>query len=637
MTFALFIRRCRRAGIVCLLNSSLFLSAQAVAYREAPMLAERVAEGELPPVQDRLPSEPVVVEPVRSIGKYGGTWRRLYAEPGDTCLDHRLGYESLVRWDRSGKNVVPGLARNWEVEDDGRRYIFHLHEGIRWSDGHLFTAEDLRFYYDEVYSNKDIWPIFNSFLKSGGKPAIVTAPNPYTLIFQFAEPYGIFLEFLAYEGHRMIRPKHYLKQFLPKFVEKEELDQLVRDMGFLGWTEMFQWMVVNPERNTDLPLLNAFLIKTPPPAGRILAERNPYYWKVDPKGNQLPYIDAISYVVVQDYEILTMKAIGGAIDFQARGINSNNYPLFMKNREKHKFHVLADPKPGSVVLILNHYSNDPELRPILRDRRFRVALSAAINREELIFLMCSDMAEPSTGIASPYDPYWLPEFDQRNLAYDPDLANRLLDEVGLKRGRDGIRRLPTGKPFRRVLNAQPGDPAVGTMPEFWELLIDYFREVGLDFQLKVLSPEAAHRQVQTGAYNFWGWGSMGLHWIAFPAGYVPYSGQSYFGSRYGLYVASNGRNKNGVKPPPEFQRLLDWYRELRGVVGDDERKLELGRRILGQWAEECYMIGICRQRALMIVSDRFKNVPDRIIHDWRIKCPGYIGIEQFYIDEEGGR
>jgi len=153
--------------------------------------------------------------------------------------------------------------------------------------------------------------------------------------------------------------------------------------------------------------------------------------------------------------------------------------------------------------------------------------------------------------------------------------------------------------------------------------------------MKILSPEAAHRQATTGAYDFWGWGSVGMHWVAFPAGYVPYSGNSYFGSRYGLFVSSDGKDNRGVMPPPEMQRMLDWYRELRGAVGDEDRKLELGHKILRQWSEECYMIGICRQRQLMVVSDRFKNVPDRIIHDWLIKTPGYIGIEQFYIDEEG--
>jgi peptide/nickel transport system substrate-binding protein len=608
---------------------------RAAAYQESPILAKRVETGELPQVEDRLPPEPVVVEPVRTIGKYGGTWRRLYAEQGDTCLDHRLGYESLVRWDRTGKRIVPGIAKSWDVLEGGRRYVFHLRRGIRWSDGHPFTSEDLRFYYEDVYSNTDLWPVFISFFKSGGTPATVSAPDPYTFEFHFTEPYGIFLEFLAYEGHRMLRPKHYLEQFHQKYTEKDALDKRVREMGFLGWSELFSQVITQPEKNPDLPMLNAFVIKVPPPAGRMLAVRNPYYWKVDPEGNQLPYIDEIAYISVQDYEILTMKAISGAVDFQARGINSNNYPLFMRYGEASKYHVLADPKPGSVVLIVNQYSNDPEIRPILQDRRFRIALSAAINREELIFLMCSNLAEPSTGIASPYDPYWLPEFNEKYLEYDPELANRLLDEVGLKRGRDGIRRLPNGKPFRRVLNAQPGDPAVGTMPEFWELLMDYFREVGLDFSMKILSPEAAHRQATTGAYDFWGWGSVGMHWVAFPAGYVPYSGNSYFGSRYGLFVSSDGKDNRGVMPPPEMQRMLDWYRELRGAVGDEDRKLELGHKILRQWSEECYMIGICRQRQLMVVSDRFKNVPDRIIHDWLIKTPGYIGIEQFYIDEEG--
>ena len=201
----------------------------------------------------------------------------------------------------------------------------------------------------------------------------------------------------------------------------------------------------------------------------------------------------------------------------------------------------------------------------------------------------------------------------------------------MKRGLSGMRRLPNGKPFRQLLNVYESETGTGT--DLWQLVADYYREVGLDFTVKVDARGLSVMQVSNGNSDFWGYATAGMHWVLDPLWYVPWQSNSYFAPLYGRYVASSGRDQKGVKPPPEFQRLLDWYLELRAST-DEQRRLALGRRVLTQWAEECYTIGICRPELITIVSNRFKNVPDHIVHSWRLMTPGYIGIEQFYIDEE---
>ena len=590
------------------------------------MLAKRVAAGELPPVEERLPEEPLVVLPVESIGKYGGSWRRVSMGARDLSLSSRLGYEPLVRWDRSGRNVLPGLAASWAIRDGGRTYAFHLRRGLKWSDGHPLTSEDFVFFYEDVLRNKELSPLFPSWLKVHGEPVCVSAPDPHTVVFEFAHPYGIFLEMLCFRGSYVLAPKHYLKQFHPNYVPQQELERKAKERGLGTWFQLFQRKSVY-EDNPDLPTWRPFKLEVPAPATRMVAERNPYYWKVDPEGNQLPYIDRIVFTDIQSGEMATIKAMAGEVDFQARRINAANYPLFMGNRQKGRYRVLRDLETGSAVCYINQHSKDDELRPLLKKRQFRVALSVAINRAELIDLMYTGMAEPARGVAGPYDPFYLPQYDARYLEYDPDRANALLDELGMTKGRTGLRRLPSGKPFRQILNVFPSESGTGT--ELWQLVADYWREVGLDFIVKVDAPTLSVLQVRNGNSDFWAYATAGMHWILDPVWYTPWVSSSYFAPLYGRYHATNG--KGGVKPPPEIQRLLDWYLELVGTM-DAEKRLELGRRILSQWAEECYTIGICRSELLTIVSNRFKNVPDHVIHSFRVMTPGYIGIEQFYIN-----
>ena len=594
------------------------------------MLARLVAEGKLPPVDERLPDEPMVVQPVESIGKYGGSWRRIAIARFDVGMASRLGYEPLVRWDRTGVKVAPGVARGWDIKDGGRTYVFHLRKGMRWSDGHPLTSEDFRFFFEHFLGNKELSPVFPSWLAIGGKKVVVTAPDPYTVEFRFAQPYGLFLEMLAYRGMQVFQPKHYLKQFHAKFADPEALDKQVKARGLEHWRQLYG-RKVDYDENPDLPTWKPWTIKVPIPATRAIVERNPYYWKVDPAGNQLPYIDRIVYTIVQSPEIANFKAMTGDVDFQARFIDSANYSLFMANREKGRYQVRKDLQPGSAVVYINPYSKDERLRPILADRRFRIALSVAINRDELIDLLYTGMAVAGRGVASPLDPYHLPEFE-RYLEYDPDRANRLLDELGLKKGRRGMRHMPDGSAFRQIINCYPAETGVGA--DLWQLVADNWREVGLDFVVKVDARTLSGMQVRNGNTNFWAYATAGMHWAVNPEWYIPWTSSSYFAPLFGRYRASHGRDKMGVKPPPEYQRLIDWYLEMCSVVGDEDRRLALGHNILRQWSLQCYTIGIVRRQVLTIVSNRFKNVPDQIIHSYRLMTPGYIGVEQFYLEQE---
>lgn len=601
------------------------------AYQESPMLAKLVAEGRLPSVEQRLPDRPVVVEPVESIGTYGGTWRRVALSKFDILLLHRLGYEPLVRWDRTGRRVVPGVAEGWEVRDGGRTYVFRLRKGLKWSDGQPFTSEDLRFWYEDIALNKELSPIFPTWLSVDGQPVTVVAPDPYTVEFRFAEPYGIFLETCAVMSSWIIAPKHYLAPFHPRYTEAAELNRRARQRGVDHWFQLFM-RKNDPDENPDLPTLKPFVIKVPPPASRVIAERNPYYWKVDPAGNQLPYIDRIAYAMVQNVEIANFKAMAGEVDFQFRLIDSANYPLFMANRTKGGYRVLTDDSASPIIVYVNPHSKDPRLRPILADRRFRIALSVALNRAEIIDLIYLGLATPSRGVASPLDPYYLPEFEERYITYDPSLANRLLDEVGLTKGRDGMRRLPDGSPFREIMNCYPSEE--GVTADLWQLVADQWREVGLDFVVKLDARALSTMLVANGNTNFYAYAIAGLHWAIEPQWYVPWSAWSFFAPLYGRYRASGGRDPMSVPPPPEYQRLIDWYMAFRSVVGDEGRRQELARNILRQWSEQCYVIGVVRRKVLTIVSNAFKNVPERLINENRLASPGYIGIEQFYFGRD---
>lgn len=604
-------------------------TSQPLTYHEAPELAALVAAGKLPPVAERLPENPAVVPPVERIGKYGGAWRTLAGDGNDLQMNFRNGYEPLLRWDRSGRNVIPGVAESYEVQENGRTYVFHLRKGMKWSDGHLLTSEDFVFVVQDIMPRIAICGFPLNWIKVNGELPKCDAPDPLTVVYRFPAPYGAFPQTLACQGvqRQLFMPKHYLTQFLDTYTSVSVITAIARKSGFVQWQEFFM-RCCDHNRNPDLPTVAPFHLRNVMPAAVCVAVRNPYYWKVDPEGNQLPYLDEIRFTMVFDTTILNLKAMNGEVDFQMRRIDSGNFTLFREKGRELGYRTLLALSTNPVCVFFNQWSTDPEIRPILQDRHFRQALAFAINRKEVVDLIYTGLAEPSGGFIVPEDPYYLPEFGKANTQYDPAKSNSLLDEIGMKRGADGFRRFPDGKPFHRVIEVCPSEEGINA--DLWQLVVDYWRDIGLQFTLKFLYPTLAYQEGCSGNWDFWGYANASLHWGVDGAWKVPLANFSYMAPLNGLYYQTQGRR--GEKPDPEMQHLVDLFTEMR-ATGNEQRRLELGHVILKQWADECYVAGIARSPLVAIIANRFRNVPEKFVYDYQLKSPGYMNIEQFFIDE----
>ena len=218
-------------------------------FQEAPMLAAEVKAGKLPAVDKRLPepSQLFVVKPLHEIGKYGGNWRRAFTGPADHENGNRINSaDKILTFDYTGTKIIPSLARDWKVSDDGKTTTIYLRKGAKWSDGKPLTADDFMFWYNDIYLNKNIVPTPFFEFQINGKDGKMTKIDDYTVAFEFPEPYAFFVYQLA--GSTGIgaglatrgafqnwggayAPAHYLKQFLPKYSSEEAANKKAKDLG----------------------------------------------------------------------------------------------------------------------------------------------------------------------------------------------------------------------------------------------------------------------------------------------------------------------------------------------------------------------------------------------------------------------
>ncbi|MBC7319552.1 ABC transporter substrate-binding protein, partial [bacterium] len=297
-------------------------------FNEAPMLAELVKQGKLPSLEKRLPEEPAVVEPLEEVGQYGGKINTAMVSPGEfeEALIQGLLCAEMYRLGKPKPNIVKDI----KVSKDQSIFSFYLRKGLRWSDGAPFTVDDILFWYEDVINNKELTPTFPVRFTFGPdrKPAKFEKIDDYTLRIVFAGPKPDFLSVLAtgWGGDRIIyMPKHYLKQFHPKYQDPKKLEAMIKEANFNFWYELF-WNKNDWTTNPERPVMFPWKVKIPSIGGSpLILERNPYYWKIDSAGNQLPYIDTIVVNIMQDAEIINMKAIAGELDFQARHLYLANY------------------------------------------------------------------------------------------------------------------------------------------------------------------------------------------------------------------------------------------------------------------------------------------------------------------------
>lgn len=447
------------------------------AYREAPLLREQVRLGKLPPVTERLPENPKVEHPVDSMGNYGGTLRRaLRSEVEDFIgIDKALG-ESLTNFHRPRPDGIDlNLAESADFSADGRTLVVKLRRGLRWSDGALFTVDDILFWYEDMLLDADARPqgFFLGKWRIGSEPVRFEQIDSVTLRITSAEPMGRILEAFASNDFCAF-PKHYYKQFHPRYTSSATY------LDFRQKTSAVM-LAMNP----DAPTLRAWRPVEWVRGQRIVFERNPFYWKVDPAGNQLPYADRLTFTMVLDPRLIHLKFMNGELDIFGRYGASLIYPTLMEGRERGDYRVfLARPgRPQS--FFLNWDAPDPELRTAFRNLRVRQALSHAIDREEIRDALYHGIVfEPSGYGFSPLNAYYNPAHYMRYIEYRPDLSTRLLEEAGYRdKDGDGYREFHDGRRFELTIDYVGGkeeSDVVQFVAEYWEAIgIKVHLNVGL--------------------------------------------------------------------------------------------------------------------------------------------------------------
>jgi len=601
-------------------------------FNEAPMLAELVKQGKLPPVEQRLPKDPVIIEPLEEIGQYGGTWRRAMLGVGDRAGLDRITWDPLVRFDWDNKTVVPNLAERWKVTNEGKVFTFYLRRGVKWSDGKPFTADDILFWYQDILLNKDITPVFPVWMTVEGSPGTVEKVDDYTVRFTFPKSYGAFLIRLAGSyGCAMYTPKYYLSQFHPKYTPMEKLNAMTKDAGFTYWYQLFSARndIYN---NPELPTLRPWKTVTGMVPGRVIWERNPYYWKIDIAGNQLPYIDRIVHDVVENIEVINLKAVSGEIDMQHRHITWENYPLFIQNQSKGDYRVLkwklAEGSNAVLAFNLNH--KDPVLRSLFQNKKFRIALSLAINREEINQICYLGLGEPSQITIIPGSPYYVKEAAKLYTEYDPRKANQLLDQVGLsKRDKDGFRLRPDGKRLEITIEFAE---IFGPYRHVAELVSNYWNKVGVKTEIKIQSRELCGQRWRAGEHDVGmfqgdrGWDPFPeiAHWL------IPKGHSNVNAPQWGLWYETLG--KQGEEPTdPEVIKAFNLEKKIYSTTSEKERIL-LGKQLVKLGAENVWKIGLVGVLpGLVVVKNNFRNVIEDTVSDYLLRTPGNAHPEQFFI------
>jgi peptide/nickel transport system substrate-binding protein len=341
-------------------------------FKEAPMLADLVKAGKLPALAQRLPdpADLMVVKPVHEIGKYGGRWRRGFTGPADTENGNRIvSTDKVLMFDYTGNKVTPALAKDWRLSDDGKLVTIFLRQGLKWSDGHPFTADDFVFWYEDMYQNKDLVPTPAAEFMINGKPGWLAKRDDFTVTFEFAEPYYLFVDILA--GDSLLgggqatmmgrsafmgayAPAHYLKRFLPKYSSQDEVQRIAKEAGFDSWVSYLRNRT-NWALNPDLPVVGPWKTMTPINTSSWTLERNPYYWGVDPAGDQLPYIDRIVFTLAENLEILNLRAIAGEYDLQERHTALPKLPVYLENQRKgnYRIHLDTSQTGADAALLVN--------------------------------------------------------------------------------------------------------------------------------------------------------------------------------------------------------------------------------------------------------------------------------------------
>ena len=628
-----------RRTALAMLASTAFPKAMLAAAGELDALASLVQEGKLPPLAERLPKTPRVINVAamgRKPGRHGGTIRSLIGSAKDIRLMTIYGYARLVGYDED-LNLHPDVLESYEAEED-RVFTFHLREGHKWSDGTPLTAEDFRYCWEDVLQNEDLSPagVPTAMVIDGEAPKFEVL-DERTLRYSWSKPNPDFLQKLAAPQPLVIAmPSAYLKQFHEKYQEEEKLKALLKEERLKRWAQLHMRMArsYRPE-NPDLPTLDPWRNTTPLPAEQFVFERNPYFHRVDENGLQLPYIDRI-VLSVSSSALIPAKAGTGESDFQANGIDFVDY-TFLKDAEKRypvKVTLWKKTSGSRLALLPNLNCADPVWRPLLRDVRVRRALSLAIDRREINMAVFYGLTKESADTVLPESPLFRPEFANAWIAHDPDKANGLLDEAGLaKRDSDGIRILPDGRRAQIVVET-PGESNLDT--DVLQLITDYWQKIGISLFIRTSQRDTFRSRAVGGEIimSMWFGIDNGVPTPDMnPGQLAPTADDQLQWPVWGLNYISHGEMGEAPDLPPAIE-LLALLKRWR-LSSDDAERADVWRQMLSIYTDQVFSIGLVNSSLQPILyTTKLRNFPEKGLYGF--DPTSYFGVyktDTFWLEE----
>ncbi|SFA74773.1 peptide/nickel transport system substrate-binding protein [Rhizobium sp. NFR07] len=611
-------------------------------FKEADSLKQKSQSGALPPLKDRLPESPLVIKPVESVGRYGGDWKLALVGGGSLSMLFRYqAYEPLVRYNTDWSGVTLNVAEAFDANADATQYTIRLRKGMKWSDGHPYTTADVKFWYDTILTDKRVAVSGQGHWKTEGKPAKLEIVDEQTFKVIFSKPNGLFPLQVAWSNwdHTTRCPKHYLEQFHADYNPKA--DELARHRGFQSWIAAFQSMAGMQEDNTFFlnsskkPCLTAWMFTIAPGENteRAVAERNPFYWKVDTDGNQLPYLDRVVYQLVADPQVLLLKAMQGEIDMMDQYIGTpNNKAVLYDARQQgdYDFYTLTSTEANVMNFMFNLNHSDPVKRTLFRNRNFRAAMSTALDRQILIDAVLVGQGTAAQPSIKPGDPLYNEKLATQFTEYDVDKANAMLDEIIPKRDGQNFRLDEQG---RRVTIIFEIDQARAIFLDLFQLAIPMFQAVGIDAQLRTMDRSLWETRVRQGrdfdatAHQFGANG--GIAAMLDPRYYAPTDSNAFYGPAWSLWYV-NPTHENAEEPPEDTKKQLALYDQLK-TKADPAEQAEVMKQLLAGAAETFYAFGISLPPdGYGIVRNNLKNVTKTMPNSFGWPTPAPTMPEQFY-------
>ena len=599
---------------------------------------------------NRLPSEPLVYAPYDSIGKYGGTLDVLSnATEAGTSDFLSVRHVNLVRYSDDLQTIVPNIAKGWDWNDDFTQLTFFLRKGHRLSDGAPVTADDVKFWYDELALDPKIMEKPKDYVLVGGEPMTVDVIDPQTVRFNLPAPKPGLLSHFATSFAQGFQPKHFLGQFHPDV--NADADALAQAAGFENglavikayfgnsdWTDTPVPLLNSPDRVANLPAdtmptLESHITVSDTTEGRHYVA-NPYFHIVDTQGNQLPYISEQDEIYANDNEIRILKLVNAEADYKSQSLQLPSAPLLLEHQESGDYTIDLRPEITLANLSFNVTHENLEKRKVFGDLRFRQAMSIALNRDEINEVGFLGQGIPKQYVGfSPTPSFVDPKWESYMIQYDPEAANSLLDAIGMKDiDGDGMRELPNGE--KLILNMQFATQ--GVAGELVELAGQQWSEVGIQSTVKEVTPDEYRSSQSSNNLDVGSWRKsqpmaivLGNNELWVP----PF--ENYFGHRTGMlwaeYVDSKGAS--GVKPPDYVTQLIDDVNAFQSTMAGTAESDELGARMVENMVGNLLFIGTVQAPAPIYHRNALKNFPSFKTHSYEYyRTYPYRGT-QWYLDE----